>query len=176
MKQRLERVEKELGARDEPIQKDIEKIAEGQRRLEEMLGALLSKNTNHREEEQSNAASSSRVRTGGPNRTESSNSFPKVAKLNFPKFDGSEDPTSWVCRVKQFFEFQGTVEEDKVGLAAYYLEGEAQLWYQLFKESEEQVSWETLKDGLHVQYSATQFDDFFGDLTTLRQTGTVREY
>jgi len=33
-----------------------------------------------------------------------------------------------------------------------------------------------MKDGLHVRYSATQFDDFFGDLTKLRQTGTVREY
>jgi hypothetical protein len=45
-----------------------------------------------------------------------------------------------------------------------------------FKESEEHVSWEAMKDGLHVRYSATQFDDFFGDLTKLRQTGTVREY
>lgn len=48
-----------------------------------------------------------------------------------------------------------------MGLAAYHLEGEAQLWHQLFKESEEQVSWETLKDGLHVWYGATQFDYFF---------------
>jgi hypothetical protein len=70
-----------------------------------MLGALLSKNPSQQEEEQSNAASSSRARTGGPNQTESSNFFPKVAKLNFPKFNGSEDPTSWVCRVEQFFEF-----------------------------------------------------------------------
>jgi hypothetical protein len=176
MEQRLEDVEKELGARDERIQKDMEKLAEGQWRLEEMLSAFLSKNPSHREEEQSNVASSSRVRTGGFNRTESSNSFPKVAKLNFPKFDGSEDPISWVCRAEQFFEFQGTAKEDKVGLAAYHLEGEEQLLYQLFKESEEQVSCETLKNGLHVRYGETQFDDFFGDLTKLCQTGTVREY
>lgn len=63
-----------------------------------------------------------------------------------------------------------------MGLATYHMEGEAQLWYQLFKESEEQVSWETLKDRLHVRYNATQFDDFFGDLTKLRQTRTMREY
>jgi hypothetical protein len=165
MEQRLERVEK-----------DMEKLTESQKRVEEMLSAFLSKNPSYREEEQSNAASSSKGRTGGFNRTESGNSFPKVAKLNFPKFDGSEDPTSWVCRAEQFFEFQGTAEEDKVGLAAYHLEGEAQLWYQLFKESEEQVSWETLRSELHVRYGPTQFDDFFGDLTKLRQTGTVREY
>ena len=63
-----------------------------------------------------------------------------------------------------------------MALAAYHLEGEAQLWYQLFKESEEIVSWETMKEGLHIRYGPMQFSDFFGDLTKLRQTGTVREY
>jgi hypothetical protein len=61
-------------------------------------------------------------------------------------------------------------------LAAYQLEGEAELWYRLFKESEEGASWENLKEGLHVRYGPMQFIDFFGDLTNLRQTGIVREY
>ena len=37
-------------------------------------------------------------------------------------------------------------------LAAYHLEGEAQLWYQLLKEEEEHITWEILKEGLHVRY------------------------
>jgi hypothetical protein len=49
--------------------------------------------------------------------------------LNFPKYDGTEDPTSSVCRAEQFFDFQDMAKEDKVVLAAYHLEGEAQLWY-----------------------------------------------
>ena len=32
--------------------------------------------------------------------------IPKVTKLDYPRFNGNEDPTSWVCRVEQFFEFQ----------------------------------------------------------------------
>ena len=31
--------------------------------------------------------------------------IPKVTKHDFPRFNGSEDPTSWICRVEQFFEF-----------------------------------------------------------------------
>lgn len=173
----MERVEKELGSMDERMQKEMERMFGAQKRMEEMLGALLSKSQSHRDDNQSNAASSSRGRVGrDSNRTESGGSFPKVSKLNFPKYDGTEDPTSWVCRVEQFFEFQNTAEEDKVGLAAYHLEGEARLWYQHFKETEEAASWENVKDGLHVRYGPTQFDDFFGDLTKLPQTGTVREY
>jgi len=51
--------------------------------------------------------------------TSSKNSFvPKLTKLQFPKYDGSLDPTSWVCRAEQFFEFQNIAEEEKVPLAA----------------------------------------------------------
>lgn len=71
---------------------------------------------------------------------------------------------------------QGTSEDDKLPLAAYHLEGEAQLWYQLFKESEDEPTWELMKNSLHVRYGPTQFDDFYEDLTKLKQTGTVREY
>lgn len=61
-------------------------------------------------------------------------------------------------------------------LEAYHLEGEAQFWYQLMKEEEEHVSWDTLKEGLHVRSGPTHIEDFFGDLTKLTQTRTIREY
>jgi hypothetical protein len=143
--------------------------------MEEMLAVLVDQFQAARAEDHSKFTGSFGFgRIAG--RTESSNSFPKVAKLNFPKYDGTKDPTGWVYRVEQFFEFQSTAEEDKVVLVAYHLKGEAQLWYKLFKETEEGASWEQLKEGLHVRYGPTQFDDFFGDLTKLRQTGTVQEY
>jgi hypothetical protein len=76
---------------------------------------------------------SSNARSRGKNHSGSSNSATlKVAKLNFPPYGGDEDPTSWICRVEQFFEYQ-------------HMEGAAQMWYQLFKESEESISWESLK-------------------------------
>lgn len=30
---------------------------------------------------------------------------PKLAELDFPRYDDSEDPTLWICRAKQFFDF-----------------------------------------------------------------------
>lgn len=55
--------------------------------------------------------------------------FPKLAKLDFPKYDGSKDPTTWICQAEQFFEFQDTPPKDQVLLAVYHLEGDAQLWF-----------------------------------------------
>jgi hypothetical protein len=96
--------------------------------------------------------------------------------MDFPKYKAVDDPTSWICRVEQFFEFQQTEEEDKLPMAAYHLEEEAQMRYQLFRDSEEIVTWESLKVALHIRYSPTVFEDHFGDLTKLQQVGTVRDY
>lgn len=102
--------------------------------------------------------------------------IPRLVKLNFLRFDGSEDPTSWLCRVGQFFDFHNTQEVDHVTLASFHLEGEAQMWYQLFKEDQTEVHWEAFKEGLLARYGPTQFEDFFGDLTKLKQLGTVHDY
>jgi hypothetical protein len=53
---------------------------------------------------------------------------PKLAKMDFPKYKGVDDPTSWICRVDQFFEFQQTEEGDKLPMAAYHLEEEVRMW------------------------------------------------
>jgi hypothetical protein len=47
----------------------------------------------------------------------------------------------------------------------------------LFKEGEaREVTWEGLKKGLHARYRPTMFEDFFGDLSKLKQEGSVRDY
>ena len=38
------------------------------------------------------------------------------------------------------------------------------------------ITWPLLKEGLYTRYGPTEFDDFFGDLTKLKQMGSVREY
>ncbi|KAA8526239.1 hypothetical protein F0562_008022 [Nyssa sinensis] len=57
----------------------------------------------------------------------SSSYVPRLVKLDFPRFNGGEDPTSWLCRAGQFFQFQATPEADRVSLASFHLEGDAQL-------------------------------------------------
>jgi hypothetical protein len=60
-----------------------------------------------------------------------------VTKLDFPRFNGRDDTTSWICRSEQFFEFQNIPNEEWISLTAYHLEGEALFWYQLLNSEEE---------------------------------------
>lgn len=68
------------------------------------------------------------------------------------------------------------LEGERVPLASFHLEGDAQQWYQILKEEGQPITRDTFKEGIHVRFGPTQFDDFFGDLTKLIQIGTVREY
>jgi hypothetical protein len=97
-------------------------------------------------------------------------------KLDFPRFNGEEDPTSWVCRAEQFFRFQGTQEEDKAALASFHLEGEAQLWFQILLREGREIGWTEFKEGVFARFGPTQFYDPFGELTKLQQEGSIRDY
>jgi hypothetical protein len=48
-------------------------------------------------------------------------SYVRSLKMDFPRFFG-EEPIIWLDRVAQYFELQQTPEEQKVTLAAFYLE------------------------------------------------------
>ncbi|KAK4726929.1 hypothetical protein R3W88_031846 [Solanum pinnatisectum] len=59
----------------------------------------------------------------------SNSTIPRYARMDFPTYDGTNDPLIWAYRCEQFFENQHTAEAEKVGVAGFHLLGEAQLWY-----------------------------------------------
>ena len=50
-------------------------------------------------------------------------------KMEVPKFDGS-NPNGWVFRIKEFFEFHGTLETLRLRIVSFHIEGRATAWYQ----------------------------------------------
>ena len=60
--------------------------------------------------------------------THSLNNFiPQIVKLDFPRYEGRDDPTLWLCKADKYFRFYEIVQSDRVTLVSFYLEGEAQL-------------------------------------------------
>ncbi|KAG7987413.1 hypothetical protein I3843_03G132800 [Carya illinoinensis] len=86
----------------------------------------------------------------------------KRAKLEFLK-SSKDDPTEWFNRVEQFFEYQGTAKNQKVHMAAYHLEGEANQWWQWLQE-------------LWARFGPLDCEDFDKALSRIRQLGTLRDY
>ncbi|KAH9671354.1 hypothetical protein KPL70_017338 [Citrus sinensis] len=103
----------------------------------------------------------------------------RVAKLEFPRYAGN-DPTEWFNRVDQFFEYQGSTEDQKVVLASFHLEGEANQWWQWLRKSYQEegrdVTWEIFMEELWARFGPTDCEDFDEALSRVKQTGTLRDY
>ncbi|KAL5745583.1 hypothetical protein ACOSP7_026729 [Xanthoceras sorbifolium] len=94
--------------------------------------------------------------------------FSKLAKLEFPKYAG-DDLTEWFMLVDQFFEYQGTLENQKVPLASFYLEGEANQWWQWLRRAYHE-------EGNESRFGPTDCEDFDEALSKIRQSGSLRDY
>ena len=117
-KERIEALEVGLGR----VQDRIQRLEEIVNKLSEALlptKEASSNNNNGRE----GSFHSHREENDGGRQVFSS----KMARLEFPKYFG-EDPMEWLSRVAQFFEFQDTTDNQKVTLASFHLEGEANQW------------------------------------------------
>ncbi|XP_068666470.1 uncharacterized protein [Aristolochia californica] len=64
----------------------------------------------------------------GENFSPDKGTVPRYTKLDFPVFNGVDNPLTWLYRCEFFFYNQCTTDIDKVGLAAFHMLDEAQLW------------------------------------------------
>jgi hypothetical protein len=55
--------------------------------------------------------------------------FPTTHKMDFPKYDGIDDPLSWLNRCERYFCVRHTLEHRRVVYALFYLTDDTQLWY-----------------------------------------------
>ncbi|KAE8676551.1 hypothetical protein F3Y22_tig00111584pilonHSYRG00153 [Hibiscus syriacus] len=87
----------------------------------------------------------------------------RMEVLEFPRFSG-DVPTEWLNRVDQFFEFQEIAADQKVRLASFHLEGEANQWWQWFRKAftdkQWSISWEAFEDEVRARYRPPDSEDF----------------
>lgn len=81
-----------------------------------------------------------------------------VKKVELPSFDG-EDPVGWITRAETYFEVQGTSEEVKIRLAKLSMEGATIHWFNLLRETEDDLTWLKLKQALMERYGGRQSDN-----------------
>lgn len=174
-----------MDKRVEQLEQTVQSLLGGQegiaKRLEELFSQLnlrmeqLASPSSHGKGIDPDAQTpESRVRSIGSGAT--SSYAPKLIKLDFPRFDEQEDPTSWICRAERFFQFHRTPDDERVEIASFHLVGDAQMWYQVLIQENPAVTWPEFKEALHTRYGPNQLTDFFGELSKLQQLGAVKTY
>ncbi|MCI19041.1 retrovirus-related pol polyprotein from transposon opus, partial [Trifolium medium] len=79
-------------------------------------------------------------------------------KLEIPRFDGSE-ALGWIFKINQFFEFHRTLEDQRLNIASFYMEGEALSWYQWMHSNGSLHSWQAFLHALEMRFAPSQYED-----------------
>lgn len=98
-----------------------------------------------------------------------------VKKVELPGFT-SVDPVGWISRAKTYFEVHNTSDEMKIKLARLCMEGSTIHWFNLVRESEEHLSWDSFKRVFILHFTGSIYDNPYEELKMIHQTGSVTEY
>ena len=63
-----------------------------------------------------------------------------------------------------------------MGLAAFHLTGEAQLWFYQVEQEKTGLGWEEFKAQCNIRFGPPMSNNPLGELANLKQKGTVEEY
>ncbi|XP_028065295.1 uncharacterized protein LOC114268339 [Camellia sinensis] len=96
-------------------------------------------------------------------------------KLSFPKFSG-DDPTGWIYKAEQYFDFKNVAPDQQAQLASFYLEGIALQWLRWLTKFKGPLTWNELTKAVLLRFGPTDYDDPSEALTRLKQTSTVAAY
>jgi len=96
-------------------------------------------------------------------------------KLEVPRFDGS-DPTGWIFKISQFFEYHATPDHERLTIASFYMEGTALAWFQWMYRNGQLLSWPAFLYALHTPFSSSTYEDPTGILSKLTQQSSVTMY
>lgn len=99
-------------------------------------------------------------------------SYIKASNVKFPKYDGGNDPKRWISKADHYFVFHHIPENERVVVAAYYLQDDALEWLWWFDNHNKSTSWgEALQ-----QRFGPRGEDPMASLSKLRQNGTLEDY
>nr|XP_027090423.1 uncharacterized protein LOC113711457 [Coffea arabica] len=96
-------------------------------------------------------------------------------KLELPVFKG-EQPREWIRKTQKYFQLHRIPKEQWLGLAEFYLEDKADVWYQSFKAGKDNIEWESFSEELHRRFGRLGQMDPVEEFNKLQLSTTVLAY
>lgn len=88
----------------------------------------------------------------------------------------ARDAMGWIFKISQVFEYQGTLEEERITVMSFYLDDPALSWYQWMFRNGFITSWSRFLQALDSSFSPSFYDDPKGALFKLYQHRLVNDY
>jgi hypothetical protein len=102
--------------------------------------------------------------------------FQTSHKIEFPKFDGTGDPLSWLNWCERYFHVHATPENKKVQYTVTYLLNDAQLWHHRPELNNGPPSWNRFVALVNTRFSPPLTESPIGELALLHNDGSIDDY
>ncbi|KAH9678818.1 hypothetical protein KPL71_025874 [Citrus sinensis] len=79
-------------------------------------------------------------------------------------------------RINEFFDLHGTLDNLRLRIASFHMEGRAAAWYQWMKANNLLTTWRSFLVSLKSRFGASMYEDHQGNLSKLTQTSTVADF
>ncbi|KAB5541338.1 hypothetical protein DKX38_014312 [Salix brachista] len=145
-------------------------------RIEELSRDLSATRTDTHQGDDGSANRNPRDFHYGGHRQDGRVNLPRYSRLEFPLYDGKQDPLAWLSRCEHFFRHQHIPEAEKVEIASYHLDEDAQVWFLKLDRDRPGISWEEFKRQCHLRFGPSIQGNKLGALSKLRQVTTVEDY
>ena len=99
-----------------------------------------------------------------------------VLNLIFPIFDDSVDVLGWLKWWEHSFHHQWTAEEDRVGLASFHLDGDAQFWFLKSERDWSDLVWQQFKHYCNTHFGPPFCSNKLGKLSKMHHISTMEDY
>ncbi|XP_042032226.1 uncharacterized protein LOC121778901 [Salvia splendens] len=100
---------------------------------------------------------------------------PPGVKMDPPRFDGS-DATNWIARVQYYFNHLMMPEAQRLHYAVMLFDQPAAEWVFNYCANNEFVTWNEFLGDVRHRFDRKSFQNYFGLLAKLTQTGSLLEY
>jgi hypothetical protein len=94
-------------------------------------------------------------------------------EFEFPRFKGG-DPTSWMFRAIQYFEYYQVHDASKVMHASYHLDDDALIWFQSCEH--DLGCWDNFARAIQLRFGPPSYDDPMELLIELKHVNSIEEY
>jgi hypothetical protein len=98
---------------------------------------------------------------------------PRAMELEFPRFKGG-DPTSWMFKEIQYFEYYQVHDASKVMHASYHLDDDALIWFQSYEH--DLGCWDNFARAIQLRFGPPSYDDPMELLIKLKHVNSIEEY
>ncbi|KAE8690574.1 hypothetical protein F3Y22_tig00110894pilonHSYRG00006 [Hibiscus syriacus] len=130
---------------------------------------------NQKLQEENIMGSSSEIKVDSKGLFGSSGLIVPRPKLELQIFDGSNS-RGWVRKCQKYFNLLGVPEEQKVDVAAMYLMGKGETWFDGYIMQKHRVTWHEFEADLCHRFCDRNYSDIIEEFNKLMQKGSVEEY